>query len=69
MNQPLPPWSLHWSSNGELSPMDRADLAPLFLALHHPPLTPFPRGAATSERSAQAPRPQPWIYYFPTAKP
>ena len=42
MNQPLPPWTLHWSSNGELSPMDRAD---------------------------PAPKPQPLIFYFPTAKP
>lgn len=49
MNQPLPPWSLHWSSNGELSPMDRADLAPLFLALHRPPLTPFPQSSGTTE--------------------
>ena len=55
MNQPLPPWTLHWSSNGELSPMDRADLAPLFLVA---PKQPDP-----------APKPQPLIFYFPTAKP
>ncbi len=45
MNQSLPPWSLHWSSNGELSPMDRDDLAHLFLALHHPGMGSPPRGA------------------------
>jgi hypothetical protein len=26
MSQSLPPWSLHWRSDGELSPMDRDDL-------------------------------------------
>jgi hypothetical protein len=41
MSQPLPPWSLHWSSNGELSPMDRADLAALFLGFHLPETRPF----------------------------
>lgn len=36
MSQPLPPWSLHWNSDGELSPMDRAELAHLFLTPHRP---------------------------------
>ncbi|MFM7170455.1 MAG: hypothetical protein ACKOYH_06335 [Cyanobium sp.] len=65
MNQPLPPWSLHWSSNGELSPLDRADLAHLFLALHHPPLT--ARQGISSMGTAQAQIPS-RIYYFPTVK-
>jgi len=34
----LPLWSLHWSSNGELSPLDRQDL---FLRLNLPGIAPF----------------------------
>lgn len=41
MSQPLAPWSLHWSSNGELSPLDRQDL---FLCLHLPGISPFYQG-------------------------
>lgn len=48
MSQPLPPWSLHWNSNGELSPMDRAELARLVLSLHRPAMgSPF-RGALST---------------------
>ncbi len=57
MRQSLPPWSLHWSSNGELSPMDRAALAHLFLALHRPEMASTPQGTP------------PKIYHFPTVKP
>jgi hypothetical protein len=57
MSQSLPPWSLHWSSNGELSPMDRAALAHLFLALHRPEMASTPQGTP------------PKIYHFPTVKP
>ncbi|MFM7466011.1 MAG: hypothetical protein ACKO28_11180 [Cyanobium sp.] len=57
MSQSLPPWSLHWSSNGELSPMDRAALAHLFLALHRPELVSTKKGAPAK------------IYNIPTVKP
>jgi hypothetical protein len=57
MSQSLPPWSLHWSSDGELSPMDRDDLAHLFLAFHRPGMAPPSRRAP------------PKIYYFPIVKP
>lgn len=65
MNQPLPPWSLHWSSNGELSPLDRADLAHLFLALHPPPLVARQGISSTGTTRAQDPS---RIYHFPTVK-
>jgi hypothetical protein len=54
----LPPWSLHWNSDGELSPMDRADLAHLFLALHRPGTGSPTRGAfptgTLQQRAARA---------------
>lgn len=49
MSQPLPPWSLHWSSNGELSPLDRQDL---FLCLHLPGITPFHQGLGNTAEPA-----------------
>lgn len=50
MSQPLPPWSLHWSSNGELSPMDRQDL---FLCLHLPGIAPFHQGLGCTGAAAR----------------
>jgi len=52
MSQPLPPWSLHWSSNGELSPLDRQDL---FLCLHLPGIPAFHQGlGCTGEGASQS---------------
>jgi hypothetical protein len=70
MSQPLPPWSLHWTSNGELSPMDRADLAALFLGFHLPERRPFGQelGHPVTASGASHTR-RPRIYDFPTAKP
>lgn len=70
MSQPLPPWSLHWSSNGELSPMDRADMATLFLGFHLPERRPFGQGLGHPVPAAGASEKRlPRIYYFPTDKP
>lgn len=70
MSLPLPPWSLHWNSDGELSPMDRADLAHLFLTPHRPGMGSPTRGAFPAGTLQQRPaRPQPRIYYFPIVKP
>jgi hypothetical protein len=51
----LPLWSLHWSSNGELSPLDRQDL---LLRLNLPGITPFhqPLGSAGAGPTTEAPR-------------
>jgi hypothetical protein len=51
----LPLWSLHWSSNGELSPLDRQDL---FLRLNLPGIAPYPQppGSAGAGPTKEAPR-------------
>ncbi|MEB3335016.1 MAG: hypothetical protein VKP70_08530 [Cyanobacteriota bacterium] len=51
----LPLWSLHWSSNGELSPLDRQDL---LLRLNLPGMGPFhqPVGSTGAGAISEAPR-------------
>jgi len=51
----LPLWSLHWSSNGELSPLDRQDL---FLRLNLHGIAPYPQppGSAGAGPTTEAPR-------------
>lgn len=66
MTPPLPPWSLHWSSNGELSPMDRKDL---FLSLHLPGVAPC-SSSPVQESPARTQRAlSPVIYDFSIVKP